>query len=217
MGWRVTGRALSKDELLRITDPAGRNAETFPDIKYDTQSLPAAGGVTRLTYFSALNNDLTITNMEAAGTFPAPQFFQIYGIAKEYLGAGPTNIAPAAAGTNQTGQLNDIDLIEKTQRATVTLVVSNKNYGPWPLSAFHPLGGALGFLALGVDGGAGTGRAQQYGQGGPVDGGWWLNGELVLPPTVGFSLVVNLAAAQAISVNTNLRLSLVGRLYRRAL
>lgn len=217
MGWRVTGQPLSAEMLSRLANPDSRTAETYPDIKYDTQTFPAAGGVARLTFFQTANVDPTLSNMEQAGSFPSPQHFQIYGIAKSYLRAGPSNVVLAASGTNQTGMLNDMDLIERTQRATVTLVISNKNYGPWPLEAFHPLGGGVGFLAITGETGAGNSRAQQYGQGGPVDGGWYLNGELVIPPTVGFSLVVNLAAAQAIQVDTLCRLSLVGRLYRRAL
>lgn len=217
MGWRVTAPPLSKDRLMTLTDPMGRNDETFPDIKYDTQQVPAAGGVTRLIYFQSVGTDPTITNMEGQGQFPSPQFFQIFGIAKSYLAAGPSNIVLPASGTNQTGILNDIDLVEKTQRAIVTLVLSNKNYGPWPLEAFHPLGGGVGFLAIAGESGAGNSRAQQYGQGGPVDGGWWTNGELVIPPNTNFQLIVTLAASQAISVNTNLRMALVGRLYRKTL
>lgn len=216
MGFRVTGAPATLARLLSMARPGANEAESYPDIKFDTVTYPAAG-TARLTAFQNVAADPTISNMESAGSFPDPQWFQVYGIAKEYQAAGPSNIAPAAAGTNQTGILNDMDLLEKTQRATVTLTISNKNYGPWPLSAFHPLGGGIGFIALGVDGGAGSGRAQQYGNGGPVDGGWWLNGEIAIPPKVGFSLVLNLAAAQAISVQTLIRFSLVGRLYRRVL
>lgn len=217
MAWRVTGRPLSKEELGRLTDPMGRDLETFPDHKYDTQTLPAAGAVNRLVFFGALPNDPTLSNMDSQGQFTSPQFFQIYGIAKDYRRAGPSNLVAAASGTNQPGMLNDIDLIEKVQGATLTLVISNKNYGPWQLASSHPIGGAVGTIAGGVEGGAGTSRFQQYGHGGPIDGGWWLNGEVVIPPNVGFQLIVNLRAGQALSADTQLTLSLVGRIYRRPL
>jgi hypothetical protein len=217
MAWRVTGRPLSKDDLARLMDPMGRDLETFPDQKYDTQTFPAAGGVNRLVYFGALPNDPTLSNMDSQGQFTSPQFFQVYGIAKDYRRAGPSNIVLPASGTNQTGLLNDIDLIEKVQGATLTLIISNKNYGPWQLASAHPMGGAVGTIAIAGEGGAGTSRGQQYGHGGPIDGGWWLNGEIVIPPNTGFQLIVNLRAGQAITADTQMTLTLVGRIYRRPL
>ncbi len=70
----------------------------------------------------------------------------------------------------------------------------------------------MGFLA-----GAGTIAAAQFlqqVQNGPPDGGFGPQGEIVIPPNVGFQVSIQLTAAQALSEATLVEVALVGRTYR---
>lgn len=200
-------------ELRALSNPNGASSESIPDIKYDTQSYTSTG-LASLTFFQTANTDKTLSNMEQGGAFPAPQFFEIHYLLMDFLAPGPSNVTVPASGTNATGILNDIDLILKAQRATVTLSVSNKIYGPWPATFLHASGGGVGMAF--ATGGATT-LGEQFGQNGIMDGGWYIGGAIIIPPSVGFSITLNLAAAQAISVTTNIRISMAGVLHRKVL
>jgi|SRR5579864_71166 len=206
---RIWGKPLSADDLGALATPAAGDLESFPYIAYDRQTFPQAGGVATLTFFTATSNP-NVSNMEAAGQFPAPQWFQLFGFCVTPMAAGPSNITDAASGTNATGIQNDWDLLTKTQGAVLNFSISRKAYGPIPLLACHGLGGAIGFF---TGSGAGT-TAQQQVQNGPADGGFGPQGEVVLPPNVGFTCNIQLAAAQALSVATLVEVALVGRIYR---
>lgn len=211
MGARVIVKPKSAARLNMITSPGPGAMEAIPHVAYDTQSYTLTG-LASLTFFQTQQSDRTLSNMEGAGQFPEPQAFEIHYVLLDFLAAGPSNVTIPASGTNQTGILNDIDLLIKTQRATLTLAISNKNYGPWPASFMHASGGSVGNIASGS-----TTLAQQVANNGVQDGGWFVGGALIIPPKVGFSWVLGLAAAQAISVTTNLRLSMAGVLHRRVL
>ncbi len=205
---RIWGQPLSADMLQRLATPQAGDLESYPDIKYDRQTFPQAGGVAALSYFTAVAGQ-NVTNMEAAGQFPAPQWFQPFFFCVTPMAAGPSNITEAATGTNQTGIQNDWDLITKTQGAVLNFSISRKSYGPWPLLALHGLGGAMGVI---VNGGGTT--AQQQLQNGPADGGFGPQGEIIIPPNVGFKVSIDLLGAQALSVATQVEIAIVGRIYR---
>lgn len=206
---RIWGNPLNNDQLQRLAHPQQGDLETFPDIKYDRQTFPAAGGVAKLAFYTAVAGQ-NITNMELAGSFPAPNWFQPFFFCVTPMAAGPSNITGPASGTNATGIQNDWDLLTKTQGAVLNFAVSRKSYGPWPLLALHGLGGAMGFLA-----GAGlAGTGQQQVQNGPADGGFGPQGEIVIPPNVGFTVSIDLTAAQALSVATLVEVAIIGRTYR---
>jgi len=208
---RIWGQPLDAAGLQRLASPQAGDLESFPDIRYDRQTFPAAGGVANLPFYRVVAGP-NVSNMEAAGQFPAPQWFQLFGICITPMAAGPSNIATTATTVDQTGIQNDWDLLCKTQGMVLELSIANKNYGPWPALAHHGLGGALGFLA-----GAGTIAAAQFlqqVQNGPADGGFGPQGEIVIPPNVGFTVNLRLAAAQALSEATLVEVALLGRIYR---
>jgi hypothetical protein len=207
---RIWGQPLDADGLQRLATPQAGDLESFPDIKYDRQTFPQAGGVATLPFFQAIAGGVNVTNMESIGQFPAPQWFQLFSIMVTPMAAGPSNITDPASGTNQTGIQNDWDLLCKTQGAVLELSISSKKYGPWPLYALHGAGGSIGFF---TGSGAGTTQGQQV-QNGPADGGFGPQGEIVIPPNVGFTVKIILAAAQALSVATLVEVALLGRLYR---
>ena len=206
---RIWGSPLGADALQRLATPQQGDLEAFPDIKYDRLTFPQAGGVAKLSFYTAVAGQ-NVTNMELAGSFPAPQWFQPFFFCVTPMAAGPSNITDAASGTNSTGIQNDWDLLTKTQGGVLNFSISRKSYGPWPLLALHGLGGALGFF---TGSGAGVTAGQQV-QNGPADGGFGPQGEIVIPPNVGFTCSIDLAAAQALSVATLVEVAIIGRTYR---
>jgi hypothetical protein len=206
---RIWGQPLNAGELQRLASPERGDLETYPEIKYDRQTFPAAGGVATLAFFTAVGG-VNVTNMEAAGQFPAPQWFQPFSFMITPMAAGPSNITDPASGTNQTGIQNDWDLLCKTQGMVLELTIAKKVYGPWPALACHGVGGAMGFF---TGSGAGVTQGQQV-QNGPADGGFGPQGEIVIPPNVGFTVRLLLAAAQALTVATLVEVAILGRLYR---
>lgn len=205
---RIWGQPLDMDGLDRLRNPGRDELESYPHIVYDRQPYAAAGQAS-VSFFSTLSNDPTITNMEAAGQFPSPQWFQPFGICITPMAAGPSNITPGASGTNLTGIQNDWDLITKTRRAVFTLTIAKKDYGPWPVLALHGLGGAFGFFTNST-----ASLTSQQVQNGPADGGFGPQGELVIPPNVGWSGRIVLSAAQAVTVETYIEVAIIGRIYR---
>lgn len=205
---RIWGQPLDANGLQRLATPQAGDLESYPDIKYDRQKFPAAGGVASLAYFTAVAGQNT-TNMEAAGQFPAPQWFQPFAFCITPMAAGPSNITLGASGTNATGIQNDWDLLTKTQLGVFNFSISRKSYGPWPLLALHGLGGAMGFFTNGS-----TTLGGEQVQNGPADGGFGPQGEIVIPPNVGFKISIDLLAAQAISVDTIVEVAMIGRIYR---
>ena len=207
---RIWGQPLDADGLQRLATPQAGDLESFPDIKYDRQTFPQAGGVATLPFFQAIAGGVNVTNMESIGQFPAPQWFQLFGIMVTPMVAGPSNITAPASGTNATGIMNDWDLLTKTQGAVLELSISSKKYGPWPLLALHGVGGAYGCVS-----GSGSGAlVNETVANGPADGGFGPQGEIVIPPNVGFTVKIILAAAQAVTVATLVEVALLGRLYR---
>lgn len=173
---------------------------------YDTQSL-TSGTTTTLTYFGATQTDKTLCNMESAGQLPDPQFFEVWFMSAEFqFPAVSTN---AAVG----GNITDVLEVIYHQRATFELSLSNKTYGPWPLSAAHAVGGVTGYVSSTV-----ATSSQQFGQNGVQDGGYWVGGQIVLPPKVGFAVTVRLAGVPTLSLTPlPIRFSLIGVLHRRVL
>ena len=51
----------------------------------------------------------------------------------------------------------------------------------------------------------------------PGSGGYPFSGALVIPPKIGFDVTIRLGAAATLSAAVNVRISLVGALYRRVL
>lgn len=208
MAIRIWGRPLAAGDLQRLATPEAGDLESYPDIKYDRQTV-AQAGVASVSFFTTVGTQFQ-TNMEAAGQFPAPQWFQPFFFCVTPMAAGPSNITDPASGSNSLGIQNDWDLLTKTQLGVLNFSISRKSYGPWPLLALHGLGGAMGFFT-----GSGAGvTAQQQVQNGPADGGFGPQGEIVIPPNVGFKLAIDFQAAQAISVATPIEVSMVGRIYR---
>jgi len=210
MGFGTRFKASSRAGLRRSATPgsAGGPEAIFHQF-YDTQLYTSAATV-RQTFFNNTSADPTISNMQAAGQFPDPQYFSLYDITLDFL---PATAYVSTAATANTGNINDYGLLLMTARPTWTLVLSDKRYGPYSLSALHGTGGVQGFLALTA---AATNNAQ-YGHNN-LNSGWNYYGSIIIPPKTNFFIEVNYAAAQTLAGgNPNLRISLFGLLSRRSL
>ena len=206
-------RAKSKAVLnAEATPPSGRSLESIWDQKYDTQTYPAAGTTAPLQFFTAVNADKTLSNMEVAGQFPSTQTFQIFSICLDFLpalAAGGVSDGVATAA----GNLDDMIRAMVIARPTWTLNISNKAYGPYSLTLLHGTGGPTGF-------GWGTVAAShdfQYGRN-EQSPGWNYFGRIIIPEQMTFTFTLNfqgtlVPVAQALL----LRLSLLGVLSRRVL
>lgn len=201
---------LTAAQLIAASNPqTPGQPEAMPWFLYDTQALTTAV-TTSLQFFQTVQTDKTLGNMESAGQLPDPQYFIIHYVTCDIL--DPPIAAAGVTGT-ALGPVNDIEQILKVQRATFQVNISNKIYGPFPLTLCHATGGATG-----------NGIATEtsplsvwYGNNGIVgSGGFPFLGSLVLPPKVGFTVSVNLAAAATLATSPlNVRMGLAGVLYRR--
>jgi hypothetical protein len=201
---------LTAAQLIGASNPqTPGQPEAMPWFLYDTQPFTTAV-TTSAQFFQTVQGDKTLGNMESAGQLPDPQYFILHYVTCDILDP-PT--ASALLTGQALGPVADIDAILKSQRATFQLTISNKVYGPFPLTLCHATGGATG-----------NGTATQaaplsmwYGNNGIVgSGGFPFLGSIVLPPKVGFTLSVNLAAAATLNTSPlNIRMGMAGVLYRR--
>lgn len=201
-------QAKSRQQIqAEATPPSGRSQEAIWHQVYDTQ-LFVDNSTTRLTFFSAVQADKTLSNMPAAGMFPAPQSFQIHNVCMDAWTALPLSTAAGGA----VGDLNDLALIMFVGRPTWQLNISDKTYGPYKLTTLHGTGGPTGF-------GWGTFTAEeslQYARN-EQGGGWNYFGKVAIPEQVAFNMELNWAAVQDITADWRIAVSLFGVLNRRVL
>ena len=190
--------------IERLSSPqSNTEPETIPWVYYDTQSIPTA--TSRMQFFAQPQNDITLGNIEQGGTVPAGTYFQIWSINFDLLVSASTQGAAGVAPI-----VDDLANILFGGRGTVQLQIANKNYGPWPLSYCHASGG------LRIDWQfpqAAALTVLNYAQNEGPDGGYWVDGAIILPPNQSFvfSLTWNglvLAATRLV------RMSMAGVKYR---
>lgn len=205
-GLGVRFNAATRAQLrARSTPPSGASPEAIWHQLYDTQTY-VDNTTTRLTFFQTTNVDATITNMPSAGQLPDPQWLTIYDITCDFLTQNTVGAVATVAG-----EYNDLSLLLKVGRPTFTLTISDKRYGPYSLTCLHATGGPVG----GVD--AGTAVEQHQWANNVFSPGWTYQGSLIIPPKTNFNVEVVWAAAQDLTANVIIRMSLFGILSRRVL
>ncbi len=204
---RVVAR--TRPALARAANPqSAKEPEALPWVLFDTQSWTTAVDATK-TYFTAVQNDKTLGNMEGPGQLPDPQYYEIHYIGCDFLLQEQFQAAAAA-----TGPITDILQFLFAQRGIFTFNISNKRVGPFPLSFLHASGGATGYVSTNS---ATTGKVE-FANNGIFDGGFCVGGALLIPPKVSFDVTVQLAAAPTLNTSPlNVRVWLAGALYRRVL
>lgn len=192
----------------KSTPPSGASPEAIWHMFYDTQDYESA--VTqRLTFFQVTNVDRTITNMPAAGQLPDPMWLTLYNITLDFL---TSVLAPPA---NKTGEMDDLTLLLKAGRPIWTLHISDKAYGPYPLTVLHGTGGPVGQLSVSTGQAADITFSQANNA---LTPGWNYQGSLIIPPKTNFDIEVQWAAAQTTTEDPiKIRLGLMGILSRRVL
>lgn len=207
MGFGTKFRVRPGAALARASVPSG-----IPDQReaiwhqwYDTQTYVDAA-TTRLTFFtSAPGVDRTLTNIQTAGQLPEPYFFSMYDLAMDYL---VQNTVAAVASV--VGVYNDLALLILVGRPTWTLTIQDKNYGPYTVSTLHGTGGPVG----GID--AGTAAEIHQWATNALNPGWNYFGTIIIPPKIAFQFELVWSAAQNLTANVLLRLSMFGVLSRTA-
>lgn len=191
------------------TPTSGTDLEAVPWDLFDTNTTAFANAAVSLNvaFYQAVQADPTLGNMQGVGMLPSPQWMEPAALAVDILSLPSSSVA-----TTATGALSDIASILKTGRACFNTKVSQKDYGTFPLTLAHCTGGEVGF-------GWGAEVSNfEYGQNGPVDGGWWLDGAIIIPSQQNFIIsIITCSTALALNATTPIRTNLWGVLHRRVL
>lgn len=190
-------------ENQKAIPPSGRSPEAIWHVAYDTKTY-TDNSTTSLNFFDSTNvGTLDLSNMEVGGQFPAPQVFNIHGIMLDAWTA-----APVSTSATNTGNINDLYLLIFVGRPRWTLTIQQKNYGPYPLSCLHGTGApqVFGFSSDGAEilQVASTDRSP----------GWNYNGSITIPSQTAFQFNITWAAAQDLTADWRLRVSMSGKLSR---
>lgn len=211
--------AQSYEQLVQAVNPRSANApESVPWWFYDTQLYTSAATVQQ-TFFAATQAARDLSNLPTGGSLPDPNFMAIDYISVDFMqnaaGTPYTTTAAIGAAVTNPNALNDVGSLLLSGRARLTLTISDKQYGPWPLSVTGGTGAAQGFIA--IAGLTGAGNAQRSDFGYNALGGAYIGGKIIIPPKVGFSAVIDWPAALTLTGNYQVRLVLGGVYYRRIL
>lgn len=181
----------------------GTDPEAIWHIAYDTKTY-VDNTTLNLSYFDAVNlGTASLTNMQLAGQFPAPQVFDIYGIFFDAWTA-----AGVSTSATSTGNLNDLALLLLVGRPKWLLTIQDKKYGPYPVIALHALGGPTGF-GFSSDGA----EILQYARN-EQSGGFNYNGSITIAANTAFQFVITWAAVQDLTADWLTMVSFTGKLSR---
>lgn len=189
--------------LITPEDP--KQPEAVPYVLYDSQQY-VSGTSTQLNFFTAVNADATLSNMEVSGTLPNPQVFELHRIFIDVLSRPSDNGA-----ATPLGQIDDLSQIFHTGRATLTFSMASKTWGPIPARFAGPSGAVQGAVS-------GTFTAPLVHQVGwrALTGGFPVNGQVIIPPQQKFGFTMNFASALTLEGgNTYISLGLLGVLHRK--
>jgi hypothetical protein len=190
-------------ENQKAIPPSGRSPEAIWHLIYDTKVYTDNATVS-LNFFDSANvGVLDLSNMEVAGQFPAPQVFDIHGVFLDLWTA-----AGVSTGATTVGNVNDIMLLLFVGRPRWILTIQQKNYGPYPLISLHGLGAPQVVVSQTV---ATVSQQQAANDRSP---GWNYNGSITIPAQTAFQFNITWAAAQDITADWRIRVSMTGKLSR---
>lgn len=209
--WPIIARTLQQLNAM-ASPPSGTGySEAVPWVAFDTETYISTATV-NIRWFQTTKATRQLSNMELAGQFPAPQYFELYGIGLDPLTppqteaqTAITDVWGAVFGTGTAGQGGP----------TLQLSMSSKEQFLIPMSFLHGSGGPMGF-GWSTAASAST-TSGEWANNSLPDGGFPISGSIVIPPTVGFSVVGDWPAAVTLSANRDFRLYLYGTLHRRIL
>jgi hypothetical protein len=212
---KVIVRAKTRRQLAAMAQPERANQpEALPWVLYDTQTF-TQGTTTNLDFFTTVQTNKSLGNMESAGALPHPQFFEVH-----YIGMDVLQTTNNGGATGNLGALDDIckllfgDAGTGADSGRFYFEMSNKKYGPFPLSFLHCSGGAVG---NGWGSSTADTKVISYANNGVMDGGFHVGGNIVIPPKVGFHLVLEWGGTVTLAADKALRVWMQGVLHRRVL
>lgn len=195
-------RPINYAEVRALAEPQKANQpEVIPWTYFDTQSL--ASNWTAQSFFATPQTDKTLGNIEQGGTIPADTFFQIWAFNVDFL-------IPAYGNTATPEIANDVLQILYGARATLNFSIASKVYAQTPLTFLHGSGGAR--LSV-VNSNATAATIVNHAQAEIPDGGFWVDGSIILPPNQSFTLSLTGTAA-VLNATRSVRISMVGVKYR---
>lgn len=194
-------------ELKKMAEPQavrGGQAEALAWVLFDTATYVSAT-TTVLQFFTASRDTRQLTNMNNPGTLPDPQYFQI-----EYFGLDVL----AAPQDGAWADVHDLLMGGTDGGPTWEFSLADKSYGQFPVTFLHESGGVQGFGFSTL-----TDDAEEYARNARPDGGWCVDGSIVIPPQQSFSITLRWSSAQTLENigDTDLRAWMAGSLYRRVL
>src|SRR3990172_970434 len=211
-GYKV--QPLSYQELDGLSRPRNtEQPEGLPWVLYDTATF-VSGTTTRLEFFTTLQTNKSLGNMDLAGSLTRGEYFMIYTMGLDIL------VPPllSATGTPEIGALSDIQELLFGDAAGLggdsgrfSFNMLSKSIGPFPISFLHASGGPTGF---GWAGDTATGQeAASYANNGIFDGGFPF-GQLVIAPNTQFSVVLEWGGTVTLVADRALRVWMSGVKYR---
>lgn len=199
-------KAHSRAQLkAAATPPSGSSPEAIWHQLYDTETY-VDNTTTTLNFFQTTKADPTLSNMQTAGQLPSPQIFQIHNICVDLIQA-----VGVSTSATTVGNIDDLYLLLITGRPIWTLSIADKNYGPYSLSALHATGSLNAQLSSTV-----ATVSQQFATNTPFPG-WNYFGRIIIPEQNNFTIRVQWAAAQQLTADVRVRMSMFGVLTRRVL
>lgn len=213
-------KALRLEQLMMIVTPEEtKQPEVIPHSLFSTRLYPAAGA-TRQTFFDGTTAIPMRDNINN-GALPAPQFFVLHRLSIDILALPSSTLGVGAAtATPVAGAFNDIELLTKVGNGGLfKLEISNKNYIAIPIRHLPAAGGTTGFFQLTSGNVAATqpGLIQVGNNGIPGLAGWAINGMIAIPPQTNFLGSIDWNVATAVSVDTEISVTIYGALYRKVL
>lgn len=170
----------------------GGAIESIGGVLYDTVAYTSATTLVQ-NFFTTLRNNISLSNMELAGTLASPKAFLIRAIRVNIL-QHPFSSARAAAGSVQPGAIDNIAQLLNTGVATLT--IGAKQYAQYPLYLLPAGSGASGAMASDGDV-ADPGEIQDHATNGIPDP--WnvrvLSKPIFIGPQINFNVVLNWPAA----------------------
>ncbi len=204
--FRIVNR--TKDQLREMVTPKsviGGNLQAIPYVLFDTQTY-VSGATIDLPFFQTVNPDQTLSNLSSGAQLPIDEWLEIEAQFISIL------IPAGQAAGGDIGPWADLSALMWTGHPTHTLTIQNKDYGILPTSFFQSEGGIEGYGYNEAAAGALVTEFANWGRG----LGFWVGGQIVLPPQAGFNtrLRWNAPVTLPSGNDVDIRVSYLGTLHR---
>ena len=192
-------------QLAAQASPASSTQpEAIPFTFFDQENF--ATNWTNVAFFSVVQTDPTLGNIQQQNTLSADQYFQLEAVTLDWIISATSQ---ASSGAPQI--VDDLLSIMNGARAIVNMSMAMKIYIQTPMHAFHASGGVSVQYQLGQPSGSNLGN---YAQNWYPDGGYNIGGAVLLPPRQTFTFNV-IGVASALTNTRAGRFTMWGTLYRK--